>query len=58
MKLNQLIAILQSVKANATKGKTEVYQLAQKSSLFSWSMGLGIKWGESEAGAGAWRAHS
>jgi hypothetical protein len=25
MKLNQLIAILQSVKANATKGKTEVY---------------------------------
>ncbi len=34
MKLNQLIAILQSVKANAAKGKTEVYQLAQKSSLF------------------------
>ena len=34
MKLNQLIAILQSVKANTTKGKTEVYQLAQKSSLF------------------------
>jgi hypothetical protein len=34
MKLNQLIAILQSVKANASKGKTEVYQLAQKSSLF------------------------
>jgi hypothetical protein len=34
MKLNQLIAILQSVKANAAKGKTEVYQLAQKSGLF------------------------
>jgi hypothetical protein len=34
MKLNQLIAVLQSVKANATKAKTEVYQLAQKASLF------------------------
>jgi hypothetical protein len=34
MKLNQLIAILQSVKTNTAKGKTEVYQLAQKSSLF------------------------
>ena len=34
MKLNQLIAILQSVKANATKGKTEVYQLCQKNALF------------------------
>ena len=34
MKLNQLIAVLQSVKANATKGKTEVYQLSQKSGLF------------------------
>jgi hypothetical protein len=34
MKLNQLIAILQSVKNNAAKGKTEVYQLAQKGGLF------------------------
>jgi hypothetical protein len=34
MKLNQLIAILQSVKTNSGKGKTEVYQLAQKSALF------------------------
>ncbi len=34
MKLNQLIAILQSVKANAAKGKTEVYQLCQKNPLF------------------------
>jgi hypothetical protein len=34
MKLNQLIAVLQSVKANAGKGKTEVYQLCQKSALF------------------------
>lgn len=34
MKLNQLIAVLQSVKANANKGKTEVYQLCQKSGLF------------------------
>jgi hypothetical protein len=30
MKLNQLIAILQSVKTNAAKGKTEVYQVAGK----------------------------
>jgi hypothetical protein len=34
MKLNQLIAVLQSVKANANKGKSEVYQLSQKSALF------------------------
>lgn len=34
MKLNQLIAVLQSVKANANKGKTEVYQLTQKTALF------------------------
>jgi hypothetical protein len=34
MKLNQLIAVLQTVKANATKGKTEVYQLCQKNGLF------------------------
>ena len=34
MKLNQLIAILQSVKTNAAKGKTEVYQLCQKNALF------------------------
>lgn len=34
MKLNQLIAVLQSVKANASKSKTEVYQLAQKGALF------------------------
>lgn len=34
MKLNQLIAILQSVKANASKSKTEVYQLCQKNTLF------------------------
>ncbi len=34
MKLNQLIAVLQSVKANASKGKTEVYQLSQKTALF------------------------
>jgi hypothetical protein len=34
MKLNQLIAVLQSVKANANKGKTEVSQLSQKSTLF------------------------
>ena len=34
MKLNQLIAVLQSVKVNASKGKTEVYQLCQKIALF------------------------
>jgi hypothetical protein len=34
MKLNQLIAVLQSVKANANKGKAEVSQLSQKSTLF------------------------
>lgn len=34
MKLNQLIAILQSVKANASKGKAEIAQLCQKSALF------------------------
>lgn len=34
MKLNQLIAVLQSVKANASKSKTEVYQLCQKNTLF------------------------
>jgi hypothetical protein len=34
MKLNQLIAVLSSVKANATKAKTEVYHLIQKSTLF------------------------
>lgn len=34
MRLNQLIAVLNSVKANATKGKTEIYHLAQKSQLF------------------------
>lgn len=34
MKLNQLIAILQSVKANSTKAKTEVYHQIQKTGLF------------------------
>jgi hypothetical protein len=34
MKLNQLIAVLQSVKQNATKAKTEVYHLVQKPALF------------------------
>jgi hypothetical protein len=33
MKLNQLIAVLQSVKANANKGKAEVSQLSQKSTI-------------------------
>ncbi|HLP90167.1 MAG TPA: hypothetical protein VK184_16465 [Nostocaceae cyanobacterium] len=34
MKLNQVIAVLQTVKANATKAKTAVYQLIQKNALF------------------------
>jgi hypothetical protein len=34
MKLNQLIAVLQSVKQNSTKAKTEVYHLVQKPALF------------------------
>ncbi len=34
MKLNQVIAILQTVKANTAKAKTSVYQLIQKSALF------------------------
>lgn len=35
MKLNQAIAILNSVKADAKKATTKIYQLAQKSDLFS-----------------------
>lgn len=34
MKLNQLIAVLQSVKQNSTKAITEIYHLAQKPVLF------------------------
>ncbi|MBW4519530.1 MAG: hypothetical protein KME16_07495 [Scytolyngbya sp. HA4215-MV1] len=34
MKLNQLIAVLNSVKANSAKAKAEVYQLVQKPALF------------------------
>lgn len=34
MLLNQLIAVLQSVKQNSAKAKTEVYHLAQKPALF------------------------
>jgi hypothetical protein len=34
MKLNQVIAILQSTKTNATKAKTAIYHQAQKSNLF------------------------
>jgi hypothetical protein len=34
LKLNQVIAVLQTVKANATKAKTAVYHLIQKTALF------------------------
>ena len=34
MKLNQVIAVLQTVKANSTKAKTSVYHLIQKSTMF------------------------
>ncbi|MDZ8031810.1 MAG: hypothetical protein RMY64_31440 [Nostoc sp. DedQUE08] len=34
MKLNQVIAILQTVKANTTKAKTGIYHLIQKSAMF------------------------
>ncbi len=34
MKLNQVIAVLQTVKANATKVKTAIYQLIQKTPIF------------------------
>ncbi|HLO84200.1 MAG TPA: hypothetical protein VK203_04175 [Nostocaceae cyanobacterium] len=34
MKLNQVIAVLQTVKANSTKAKTAVYHLIQKTALF------------------------
>lgn len=34
MKLNQVIAVLQTVKANSTKAKTAVYHQIQKSALF------------------------
>ncbi len=34
MKLNQVIAILQTVKANSTKAKTSVYHLIQKNTMF------------------------
>lgn len=34
MKLNQVIAVLQTVKANSTKAKTSVYHLIQKITMF------------------------
>jgi hypothetical protein len=34
LKLNQVIAVLQTVKANSTKAKTAVYHQIQKSALF------------------------
>jgi hypothetical protein len=34
LKLNQVIAVLQTVKANSTKAKTSVYHLIQKSTMF------------------------
>ncbi len=34
MKLNQVIAVLQTLKANATKVKTAIYQLIQKTPIF------------------------
>lgn len=34
MKLNQAIAVIQSVKANSTKAKTQIYHTAQKTELF------------------------
>jgi hypothetical protein len=34
MKLNQVIAVLQTVKANSTKAKTSVYHLIQKNAMF------------------------
>jgi len=34
MKLNQVIAVLQTIKADSTKARTQVYHLAQKSELF------------------------
>jgi hypothetical protein len=34
LKLNQVIAVLQTLKANATKVKTAIYQLIQKTPIF------------------------
>jgi hypothetical protein len=34
MKLNQLLAVLQTVKSNSAKAKTEIYHIAQKAALF------------------------
>lgn len=34
MKLNQVIAVLQTVKANATKAKIAIYKLIQKTPIF------------------------
>jgi hypothetical protein len=34
MKLNQVIAVLQTIKANSAKAKTAIYHLIQKNAIF------------------------